>query len=57
MKNSLNNQNLFLKEQLPGTNISQKYQQKEKKQYLDCLIDPSFQEVNRLFVLSFEDEA
>ena len=26
-------------------------------QYLDNLIDPSFQVVNRLFVLSFEDEA
>ena len=25
--------------------------------YLDYLIDPSFQGVNRLFVLSFEDEA
>ena len=26
-------------------------------QYLDYLIDPSFQEVNRLFVLPFENEA
>ena len=26
-------------------------------QYLDYLIDPSFQEVNRLFVLLFEDNA
>ena len=26
-------------------------------QYLDYLIDPSFQAVNRLFVLSFEDNA
>ena len=26
-------------------------------QYLDCLIDPSFQGVNKLSVLSFEDEA
>ena len=26
-------------------------------QYLHYLIDPSFQEVNRLFVLLFEDEA
>ena len=25
-------------------------------QYLDYLIDPSFQEVNRIFVLSFKDE-
>ena len=38
-----------------------KYQLKlsteRKNQYLDYLIDPSFQGVNRLFVLSFEDEA
>ena len=30
---------------------------KKSNQYLDYLIDPSFQGVNRLFVLSFEDEA
>ena len=28
-----------------------------QNQYLDCLIDPSFQGVNRLSVLSFENEA
>ena len=28
-----------------------------ENQFLDFLIDPSFQGVNRLFVLSFEDEA
>ena len=28
-----------------------------KNQYLDYFIDPSFQGVNRLFVLSFEDKA
>ena len=37
-----------------------KYQSKKsierENQYLDYLIDPSFQGVNRLFVLSFEDE-
>ena len=27
-----------------------------KKQYLDYLIDPSFQGVNRLFSLSFEND-
>ena len=36
-----------------------KYQSKVStqapNQYLDCQIDPSFQGVNRLFVLSFED--
>ena len=30
---------------------------KTKPIYLDYLIDPSFQVVNRLFVLSFEDNA
>ena len=38
-----------------------KYQSKvsteRQNQYLDYLIDPSFQDVNRLFVLSFEDNA
>ena len=37
-----------------------KYQSKLSTQaqnnYLDYLIDPSFQEVNRIFVLSFENE-
>ena len=36
---------------MPIKNISRKI-----NQYLDCLIDPIFQGVNRLFVLSFEDE-
>ena len=30
---------------------------KRQNQYLDYLIDPSFQGVNRLFILSFEDNA
>ena len=38
-----------------------KYQPKvsteRQNQYLDFLIDPTFQGVNRLFVLSFENEA
>ena len=37
-----------------------KYQSKisteTKNQYLDYLIDPRFQEVNRVFILSFENE-
>ena len=57
--------NVKLLEQLkPGfrrTINCNKYQSKKltggKKQYLDYLIDPSSQELNRLFVLSFEDEA
>ena len=33
-----------------------KVSSKRQNQYLDFLIDPSFQEVNRLFLLSFENE-
>ena len=32
-----------------------KITQQAQNQYLDLLIDPSFQGVNRLFILSFED--
>ena len=38
-------------------NIIQKYQYKLKNQYLYCLIDRSFQVVNRPTVLSFENSA
>ena len=38
---------------MSGTNIIKKWQQKDN-QYLDHLIDPGFQGVDRLFVLSFE---
>ena len=40
---------------LIATNITQTFQQKDN-QYLDFLIDPTCQGVNRLFVLSFENE-
>ena len=33
-----------------------KVSSKRQNQYLDFLIDPNFQEVNRLFLLSFENE-
>ena len=42
------------KEQSIGININQNYQQKDNH-HLDYLIDPSFQGVNRLFDLSFEN--
>ena len=49
---------MALKEQLTGINIKQTERIKTERinQYLDFLIDPSFQGVNRLFVLPFEDE-
>ena len=47
MKNRLNNSNQVLKKQLNGTNIKQKCQYK---------INPSFQGVNRLLVLLFEND-
>ena len=37
--------------------ISQKYQPRQKNQYLDYLISPSIQGVNRISVLSFENDA
>ena len=50
-----------LKSGFKGTINLNKYQTKVKterqNQYLDFLIDPSFQGVNRLFVLKFENEA
>ena len=52
MKNCMNNYNLVLKEQLTGINIKQKNQEEDKinNQVL------SFQGVNRLLVLPFENE-
>ena len=50
-----------LKSGFKRTINGEKYQSKtsteRQNQYLDYLIDPSFQGENRLFVLSFEDEA
>ena len=50
-----------LKHGLKRTNNWNKYQSKistgRQNPYLDYLINPSFQGVNRLFVLSFENEA
>ena len=47
---------MVLKEQLTGTNINQIQKYYAQKRYLNLLIDPSFQGVNRLFLLSFENE-
>ena len=49
-----------LKSDFKRTFDQNKYQPKDSQerpnQYLDILVDPSFQGVNRLFVLSFENE-
>ena len=45
-----------LKRTLIGTNINQKFHQRRQNQYLDFLIDPSFQRLNILFILLFENE-
>ena len=45
--------NLVLKEQLTGTNISQGIKTIAQNRYLYHLVDPIFQGVNRLFILSF----
>ena len=55
MQNCLNNQSLVLKEQLTGVNIIQKKSIERSNQHLDCLIDPIFQGINRLFAFSFEN--
>ena len=51
----------LLKSGFKRTTNWNKYQSKitteRPNQYLDFLIDPSFQEVNRRFILSFEDNA
>ena len=47
---------MVLKEQLIGINVNLKNQIKRKTDISNFLIDPSFQEVNRLFVLSFDNE-
>ena len=53
IQNYYNNANQVLKEQLTGIS---KVTIQRQNQYLDYLIDPSFQgEVNRLFVLSFQN--
>ena len=49
--------NFLKKGQLTGVNINKKKSIERPNQYLDYLIDPSFQRVNILFVLSFENEA
>ena len=47
---------MFWKEQLSGTNISQIQKTYAQNRYLNHLVDLSFWELNRLFVLSFENE-
>ena len=47
---------MVLEEQLTGTNINQIQRTFAQNRYLNHLINPSFQGVNRLFVLSFENE-
>ena len=55
MQNYCNSWNQVLKEQLIGANINLKVTIQALNLYLDYLIDPSFQEVNRIFVLQFEN--
>ena len=57
LQGCLNNYNLILKEQFIGKKYQPKVSTERQNQYLDFLNDPTFQGVNRLFVLSFENEA
>ena len=56
MKNYCSNQKQALKKQFTGKNINQNETLEALDRYLNLLIDPSFQEVNSLFVLSFEND-
>ena len=52
-----NNRNQALKEQLIGININQKPGTQAPDQYLDYSIDPGFKGLNRLHVLTFDNNA
>ena len=45
-----------MKEQLPGANINQIQKKYAPNRYFNHLVNPSFQGVNKLFVLSFENK-
>ena len=45
-----------MKEQLPGANINQIQKNYAPNRYFNHLVNPSFQGVNKLFVLSFENK-
>ena len=51
------NSNQDLNEQSTGINTVKSINSINSQKYLDYLIDPSFHGVNRIFVLSFENEA
>ena len=46
-----------LKRKINWNEYQSKVTKENRNQYLDYLVDPSFQGVNRVFVLSFEDNA
>ena len=45
-----------MKEQSTGTKYQSSIRRYTQNRYLNHLVDPSFQEVNRLFVLFFKNE-
>ena len=57
MQNYFSNQNLDLKEQLTEIKYHYKVTMHAQNSYLGYLGGTSFQEVNRLFALSYEDNA
>ena len=46
-----------IKEQLTETNIKQNQCCGQKNRYLNYLVDPTFQGVNTIFILFFENDA
>ena len=55
MQNYYNNQNQVFKRTIDWNKYQSKVSIQAPSPYLDHLIDPSFEGVNRLFVLSFEN--
>ena len=56
MQNYCNNQNMVLKRNCLENKYQSDPKQHAQNQYLNHLVDLRFQGVNRLFVLSFENE-
>ena len=55
MQNCCKNQNQYFKRTINRNKYQSKVTIERQSQYLDYLIDPSFQGGNRLFALSFEN--
>ena len=57
MQNYYHNENQILKEQSAGVNVYQNQKLLVQNSNFNHLFEPSFQGVNRLFVLAFENDS